>query len=161
MAGGAADRTAVGFHGHRLQSAAAEDAPVGAVHGGIGLAQRGFVGVEGVGVLHDEFAPPHQTEAGADLIAELGLNLIKIHRQLPVGTQQVCRQGRDHLLVGGAEAQFPALAILQVKHDAFAGRVAGPAATPLPEIGWLQLRQQGFQGACLIHLLPHNGGDLL
>ena len=39
LAGGAADRTAVGFHGHGFQSAAAEDAPVGLIHGRIGLAQ--------------------------------------------------------------------------------------------------------------------------
>ena len=34
--------------------------------------------------------------------------------------------------MGGSESQFPALAILQVEHDAFAGRVTGPAATALP-----------------------------
>ena len=39
LAGGAADRTAVGFHGHGFQSAAAEDAPVGPIHGRVGLAQ--------------------------------------------------------------------------------------------------------------------------
>ena len=39
LAGGAADRTAVGFHGHGFQSAAAEDAPVGPIHGRIGLVQ--------------------------------------------------------------------------------------------------------------------------
>ena len=63
--------------------------------------------------------------------------------------------------MGGAEAQFPTLSILQVEHDAFTGRVAGPAAAALPEIGRLQLRQQGFQGARCIHLLAHDGGDLL
>ena len=91
LTGGAANGTAVGFHGNRLQAAAAKNAPVGPVHRRIGLAQRAFVGVEGVGVLHDEFASPHQTETGPDLIAKLGLNLIKIHRQLTVGTQQVRR----------------------------------------------------------------------
>ena len=63
--------------------------------------------------------------------------------------------------MGGTEAEFPALSILKVEHNAFTGRVAGPAAATLPEIGRLQLRQQGFQGASCIHLLAHDGGDLL
>ena len=63
--------------------------------------------------------------------------------------------------MGGAEAQFPTLSILEMEHNAFTGRVAGPAAAALPEIGRLQLRQQGFQGARGIHLLAHDGGDLL
>ena len=160
LAGGAADGAAVGLHGHGAQAAAGEDPPVGLVHRRIGVAQAGLVGVEGIGVLHDEFTPPHQAEARTDLIAEFGLNLIEIHWQLAVGAQQIGRQGGDHLLVGGAEPQLPALPVLQVEHDPFPSGVAGPAAAALPELGGLQLGQEGFQGPAPVHFLPHHLGHL-
>ena len=146
LAGGAADGTAVGLDRHGPQAAALEDAAVGPVHGAIGAAQAGLVGMEGIGVLHDEFPAPHQPEAGPDLIAELGLDLIKTDRQLAVGAQQVGGQFRHHLLVGGAEAEVPLLAVVQVEHDPLAGGVPLPAATAPPELGGLQLGQEGFEG---------------
>ena len=63
--------------------------------------------------------------------------------------------------MGGAQAKFAALAIHQVEHDAFAGRVASPTATALPQLGGLQLGQQGFQGAGGIQFLAHNCRNLL
>ena len=117
--------------------------------------------MEGVGVFHDEFPPPHQAEAGADLIAKLGLDLIQVDWQLAVGADQVRRQGGDDLFVGGSQPLFPALAIGEVEHDAFPRRVAGPTAAALPKVGGLELGQQHFQGACAIHFLAHDLGDLL
>ena len=46
--------------------------------------------------------------------------------------------------MGGAQAQLPTLAIAEVEHDPFTGRVAAPAAAALPEVGWLELGQQGL-----------------
>ena len=63
--------------------------------------------------------------------------------------------------MGGAQAKFAALAIHQVEHDPFAGRVASPAATALPQLGGLQLGQQGFQGTGGIKFLAHNCRNLL
>ena len=161
LAGGAADGAAVGLHRHGPQAAAAEDAPVGLVHGAVGGLQAGLVGVEGIGVFHDEFAPPHQAKPRPDLIAEFGLDLVEVHRQLPVGAQQVPGQGGDHLFMGGAQSQFAALAVLQVEHDPLAVGVAGPTATALPKLSGLQLGQQRFQGAGGVQLLAHHGGNLL
>ena len=161
LAGGTADGAAVGLHRHGPQAAALENAPVGAVHGGIGAPQAGLIGMEGIGVLHDEFATAHQAETGPDLIAELGLDLIQADRQLPVGAQQVGRQLGDHLLMGGAEPQGAILAVDQVEHDPLPGGVAIPAATAAPEVGGLQLGQQGFKGVDGRHLLANDGGDLL
>ena len=158
---GTSDGTAVGIDGNRLQPTALEHLPVGLIHPCIGGLQIGLVGMEGVGVLHDEFTTAHQTEAGPDLIPELGLNLIKVHRQLPVGPQHFPRQGGDHLFMGGTEAEFAALAILQVKHDSLAGCVALPATAAFPEFRGMQLGQQRLQGAGPVHLLPHDGGDAL
>ena len=80
LAGGATDRPAVSFHCHGPQAAAGKDAAVGPVHLRIALPQALLIGMEGVGIFHDEFPPPHEPEAGTDFIAELGLNLIEIHR---------------------------------------------------------------------------------
>src|SRR5690606_41841656 len=42
----------------------------------------GLVAVEGIGVLHGEFAAAHQAEARPALVAEFGLDMVEIHRQL-------------------------------------------------------------------------------
>ena len=36
--------------------------------------------MEGIAILHDEFAAAHQPEAGPNLVTEFGLDLIKIYR---------------------------------------------------------------------------------
>ena len=46
--------------------------------------------------------------------------------------------------MGGTQSQLAALAITEVEHDPLAGCVAAPAAAALPEVGWLELGQQGF-----------------
>ena len=112
--------------------------------------------MEGIGILHDEFTAPHQPEAGADLIPELGLDLVEVHRQLPVGPQQISGQGRDHFLVGGSQSELATLPILQVEHDPLTGRVAGPAAAALPQLSRLELGQQGLERAGGVEFLPHD-----
>ncbi len=76
VGGIAADAAGVRLHRAELQPAAAEDAAVGLVHDPVGLVQGRAVQVEGVGVLHQELAGAHDPEAGADLVPELGLDLV-------------------------------------------------------------------------------------
>jgi hypothetical protein len=40
------------------------------------------IGMEAVGVLHQELARAHDAEARPDLVAELGLDLVVVDRQL-------------------------------------------------------------------------------
>ena len=80
LAGGAADGAAIGLHRDGFETAATENSPVGPVHLGVALLEAGLIGVEGIAILHDEFAAAHQPEAGPDLVPEFGLNLIKIDR---------------------------------------------------------------------------------
>ena len=89
--------------------------------------------MKGIGVFHDEFPSSHQAKAGPDLVAKLGLDLVEVHRQLPIGPQQIARQAGDNFFMGGTQPKFPSLAILQVKHDPFASRVALPTTTALPQ----------------------------
>ena len=71
-------------HGERTQPHALADARVGALLVVVGLLHALDIGVEGVAVLHDELAAAHEAKAGAQLVAELVLDLIKRHRQLLV-----------------------------------------------------------------------------
>src|SRR5690606_34874505 len=68
----ATDGAVVGYDRSVVQAQTAEDIAVRLVHAVIGLLQRRLIHMEGVGVLHDEFAGPHQAEARADFVAELG-----------------------------------------------------------------------------------------
>jgi hypothetical protein len=67
--------------------------------------------MEGVGVLHEELARPHDPEARPDLVAELGLDLIEVGRELLVAPYLAAHQIGDHLLVGGAEAELALVAV--------------------------------------------------
>ena len=104
LRGAAADRAGVGMHGAEAQPQAREDRGVGVVHLPVALGERGLVGMEAVGVLHDEFARAHDAEARADLVAELGLDLVEVDRQLAVALQLAARQVGDDFLVRRARA---------------------------------------------------------
>ena len=81
MAEIAADRAGLGAHRDRLQSHAREGAQIGDIHPVVGTTRRVLVDVEGVGVLHQEFAAAHDAEARTHLVAEFPLNVVEIERQ--------------------------------------------------------------------------------
>ena len=83
----AADGAGVGLDRRVVEPAALEDARSRrrASPRSSRRALRG-VGVEGVGVLHEELAAAHEAEARPDLVAELGLDLVEVERQLAVAT---------------------------------------------------------------------------
>jgi len=157
VGGVAADAAGVRLHGAEVQAAALEDAAVGLEHDLIGRPQRVVVQVEGVGVLHQEFAGPHDTEARADLVAELGLDLVEVHRELLVGAQLIAGQVGDDLLVGGPEAELAGMA---VAHPQQLGAVVLPASGLLPQLRRLYRRHQDLQRPGAIHLLAHDALDL-
>ena len=78
----AADVAGVGLDGAERQPAAGEDALVGVVHLLVLALGVLLVDVERVGVLHDELAPAHEAGARPQLVAELGLDLVEVERQL-------------------------------------------------------------------------------
>ena len=80
----AADRSAVGFDRAELDGKALKDALVGLEHHPVLAVGVLVVDVERVAVLHDELAAAHQSEARTDLVAELRLDLVEIHRQVLV-----------------------------------------------------------------------------
>ena len=96
--------------------------------------RRGSVHVEGVGILHDELAAAHQAEAGADLVAELALDLVEIERHLPVALDLAPHQVGHHLFVGRSHAEFGLLSVLEAQQLL---AVLLPAPRLLPELGRL------------------------
>ena len=129
----AADGAGVGFHGTELQRHAAENLFVRLEHLLVADVRARIVPVEGIGVLHQEFAPAHQAEAGADLVAELGLDLVQVHGKLAVGAHFAADEVGDDFLVRGAEAVVALMAVLEAQEflavvfptPGFAPQVAG------------------------------------
>ena len=150
---GAADGAGIRRHGAEFQPQAGENARVGFVHHFIGLFQRGAVGVEGVGILHHELARAHHAEARADLVAELGLDLVEVDRQLAVALDLAPRHVGDDFLVGRAEAELALVAVLDFQHLR-AEHVPAPGF--LPQFGGDHGRHQQLDGAAPVHFLAHD-----
>ncbi len=83
------------------------------MHAIVGFLQRLLGEMEGVGVLHQEFASAHQPEARADLVTELGLDLVEVDRQLLVAVQLIAGQVGNDFFVGRAHAELAVVTILQ------------------------------------------------
>ena len=157
LGGAAADAARVGAHGAEAQLHAREDPRVRVVHGLVALLERGGVEVEGVGVLHRELARPHHAEARPDLVAELGLDLVEIDRQLPIALQLASREVGDHFLVRRAVAVRP---VVPVVHAQQLRPELLPAARFLPELGRLHRRHQQLDRPGAVHFLADDGLDL-
>src|SRR4249919_2092869 len=153
----AADRAGVGEHGAELQSQAGEDAAVGVVHVLVFGGERFVVDVEGVGVLHQELARAHHAEARADLVAELGLDVVEIDRELLVAGQLAAGEVGDDFLGGGSIAVAGLLAVLDLEQLA---TELLPAPGLLPQFLRLDRRHQQFDRAGGVHFLAHRALDL-
>ena len=149
----AADRAGVRRDGAELQAEAGEDAAVGVVHDPVGVLQAGVVGVERIGVLHHEFARAHHPEARAHLVAELGLDLVEIDRQLAVAADFAARDVGDDLLVGRAETEIVAVPVLDFQHLRAEHR---PAPGLVPQLGGLHGGHQELDTAAPVHFLAHD-----
>lgn len=140
----AADGSGVGFHLPETQRHAGENPVVGVAHGGIASVRSRVVAVEGVGVLHHEFAAAHEAETGAQLVAELGLNLVEVQGELTIGTHFAAQQIRDHFFMRGAEAVVALIAILEAQQ-----LIAEflPAARLDPQVGGNDHGHERFAGS--------------
>ena len=158
MRAGAADRAGVGGDGAELQAEAGEDARVGVVHIAVLAFQIGQIGVKRIAVLHDEFAPAQDAEAGTALVAELGLDLVEVLRQRAVALQLAARQVGDGLLGGRLQHEVALVAVLEAQELRPVGL---PAARLLPQLGGLHHRHRQLDRAGAVHLLAHDSLDLV
>ena len=157
LRGASTDAAGVGVHRAKPELHAREDPRVGLVHRLVALLERGGVEVEGIGILHRELARAHHAEAGADLVAELGLDLVEIDRQLPVALEFAPREVRDDLLVRRAVTER---AIVPVPDPEQFRAELFPAARFLPELRGLHRGHQQFDRARAIHFLADDCLDL-
>ena len=153
----ATDLTRVGNNRQGLDVAALADVSVGLLHLVILLLQALLRGGEAVGVLHDELATAHQAKAGTELVAELVLNVVKVDRQLLIGAQLVAHQGRDGLLVRGAQDELATMTVVKA-HKLLA--IGVDAAGLAPQLGVDHDRHHKLLGAGGVHLVAHDVLDL-
>ena len=139
---GTADGAVIGQHRAVIKAEAVEDAAVGVVHVLIGRLQARFVKVEGVGVFHQEFASAHHAKARPDFVAEFGLDLIDVQRQLFVAGQIATHQVGDDFFMRRPQAVF---ALVPVKEAQQFGAIVLPAPGFLPEFARLHPRHEQLE----------------
>ena len=99
----AADRAGVRLDSYRGQTAALKYVRVRLEHRVVAAVQAFPVGVEGVEIHHDELAQADQAAPGAQLIPELGLDLIDEGRQVAVALHLLLEEIGHRLLVRRSE----------------------------------------------------------
>ena len=149
----AADRAGVGLDRAEREPHAREDAHVGVVHRLVRAQHARLVGIERIRVLHDELARAHHAEARPDLVAELGLDLVEVDRQLPVAADLPAHDVGDHLLVRGADDEVALVPVFEPQH---VGPHLLPAPGLLPQLGRLHDGHQHLEGARAVHLFAHD-----
>ena len=130
----AADGARIGLYAAEREIQAGEDARIGVEHDAIADGKRRLIDVERIGVLHDELARAHDAEARPDLVAELGLDLVEVDRQLPVALDFAARDVSDDLLVRRRDTVVALVAVLKTQQ---VRPVLLPAARLLPQLGRL------------------------
>ena len=156
LGGAAADRAGVRVHGAEAQPEAREDRRVGLVHAPVALGERGLVGMEAVGVLHHELARAHHAEARADLVAELGLDLVEVDRQLPVALQLPPREVGHDFLVGRPQHHVAVVAVLEAQQ---LRPEQVPAARLDPQLAGLGDRHRDLERPGAVHFLADHALD--
>ena len=149
----AADRAGLGHHGDGFEPHAREGAQVGHEHAVVGVPRGLHREVEGIGVLHQELAAAHDAEAGAHLVAELPLDMVKQARQVAVGLGGAAEHLGDQLLVGGTVEHLALVAVLEAQHLRPIGVVAPALA---PQVGLLEGGHEQLDGAGAVLLLAHD-----
>ena len=149
----ATDLAGVGNDGQGLDVAALANVSVGLLHLVILLLQALLRGGEAVGILHDELATAHQAKTGTELVAELILDVIEVHWQLLIGAQLVAHQGRDGLLVRGAQHELATMTVVKA-HKLLAIGIDTAGLTP--QLGIDHDRHHKLLGAGGVHLVAHD-----
>ena len=149
----ATDLAGVGDNGQSLDVAALANVGIGLLHLVVLLLQALLRSREAVGVLHDELATAHQAKTGTELVAELILDVIEVHWQLLIGAQLVAHQGRDGLLVRGAQHELATMTVVKA-HKLLAIGIDTAGLTP--QLGVDHNGHHKLLGAGGVHLVAHD-----
>ena len=153
----AANRAAVGGHSAVPQAEAVKNRAIGFRH--VLVAELGGVkvSVEAVGVFHGELAPAHQAKTRAPLVAEFGLNMVEVARQLFVAFDLLARNVGDHFFTGGLDDEVAVMPVFDAQQLRPIG-LETPAL--LPQLGRLHHWHQKLHGTGAVHLFTDDGLDL-
>ena len=135
-----------------------EDVVIGLVKVRVIRIQAGVVTIKRVGILHRKFAHADDAGAGARLVAELGLNLVKHGGELAIAADKALRHVGHDLLVGHGEHHVTAGAVFETRQVRADGL---PAAGFLPEFSRMDDGEGDFLAANGIHLVAKNVFDLM
>ena len=146
---------AAGICGNRteFQTQTGEDTAVSVVHILIGRLKRGIVGMEGISVFHDELARTHHTEARTHFIAEFGLDVVKVFRQLFVAVDFFAHDVGNHFFASRTHTEIAVMTVFQAQQFF---TVKLPAAGFLPQFGRLYHRHQQLHATCAGHFFTHD-----
>ena len=154
---GAPHHAGIRLHDDILEAAPIEDPAVGVLVGIVGHLERRDIGVERVGILHQELSRPKDAGARAGLVPFLGLDLVPDLWQVAVRADLLGGEPRHDLFVGHPETHVAVVAVLQLEHlgDAV------PAARLLPDLGGMEHRHRDLLSADSVHLLADDRVDLV
>ena len=123
----------------------------------VNLPQSVIVDIEGIGVLHDEFAAAQNARPRPGLVAVLGLNLEQQHGKVFVGAVFALDREGEQFFVRGPEQIVVVAAVLEPKDPV---AVFGPAVCRLIGRARQQRREQDLLATDADHLLAHDVLDL-
>ena len=109
--------------------------------------------MERISIFHHKLARAHDAKTRANFIAEFGLDLIKINRELFVGTDFFTRNIGNYFLMRRAKTEIALMPVLDFQH-LWAKNFPTPSF--VPELFRLHCWHQQFQCASLVHLITHN-----
>lgn len=93
--------------------------------------------MERVSIFHQEFAGTHDAKTRTHFVAELGLDLIEVQRQLFVRAQLVTNQVCNHFFMSWAEYERT---VTTVSNTQQFRAILFPTTTLLPQFRWLNHR---------------------
>src|SRR5262249_48521606 len=147
----------VGLNHVKAKSTALEDLAVRRLVRRVRTVESGQVGIERVGVFHQELTRAQHPGARSRRVAFLRMDVIPDLRQAGVGADLWGGQPGDDLFVRHAQAHVGALAVLELEH---LGDVV-PAPRLLPDLGGVHHGHGDLLPADRVHLFPDDRVDLV
>ena len=140
-----------------LQAEAVKDFSVGLGHDLVAGFGGHHVAVKAVGVFHGELAPTHQTKTGTAFVAELGLDLVEVFRQLLVAADLLAGDVGDDFFARWLHHKVAAMAVFDTQQ---LGAHFVEASGLLPQLRGLHDGHGELDRAGFVHLFAHDGFDL-
>ena len=143
----------IGLDRAEVEAQPGKNRGVSLVHAPVGLFLRRLINMKGVGVFHDELSGAHHAKARPNFVAEFGLDLEQIDRQLFVAFDLAFGDLCDDFFVGGSKTEGALMSIFQSTQ---LGPVELPPARLFPQLARLNHRHAQLQRAGALHFLSDN-----